>query len=170
MRYIVHHGIKGQEWGVRRYQHVDGTLTEAGKKRYSSSDTSTDEEKKSKTEEKKLSESEEVVNKVIRGDYGNGADRVKALTEAGYDYDKIQGLVNKVLAGETINWDDVNSDSDEDEVEDDEDNEKTKSKKRVSRGKHASTKLLEEYGDDTIEEFSTHKKSGKLSLDVPDKK
>lgn len=34
---LYHHGIKGQKWGIRRYQNPDGTLTEAGKKRYSSS-------------------------------------------------------------------------------------------------------------------------------------
>ncbi len=32
---IYHHGIKGQKWGVRRYQNEDGSLTSAGKKRYS---------------------------------------------------------------------------------------------------------------------------------------
>ena len=32
---LYHHGIKGQRWGVRRYQNPDGTLTEAGKKRLS---------------------------------------------------------------------------------------------------------------------------------------
>lgn len=32
--YLAHHGIKGQKWGVRRYQNEDGTLTEAGKKHY----------------------------------------------------------------------------------------------------------------------------------------
>lgn len=31
---LYHHGIKGQEWGVRRFQNEDGTRTEAGKKRY----------------------------------------------------------------------------------------------------------------------------------------
>lgn len=31
--YLSHHGIKGQKWGVRRYQNEDGTLTEEGKKR-----------------------------------------------------------------------------------------------------------------------------------------
>lgn len=32
--YLVHHGIKGQRWGIRRYQNEDGTFTEEGKKRY----------------------------------------------------------------------------------------------------------------------------------------
>ena len=32
--YIAHHGIKGQKWGVRRFQNEDGTLTSAGEKRY----------------------------------------------------------------------------------------------------------------------------------------
>ena len=31
---LYHHGILGQKWGVRRYQNKDGTLTDAGKKRY----------------------------------------------------------------------------------------------------------------------------------------
>ena len=29
---LEHHGIKGQKWGVRRFQNTDGTLTSAGKK------------------------------------------------------------------------------------------------------------------------------------------
>ena len=38
MRYEVydlqHSGVRGMRWGVRRYQNADGTLTDAGKKRY----------------------------------------------------------------------------------------------------------------------------------------
>lgn len=32
--YLQHHGIKGQKWGVRRFQNKSGKLTSAGKKRY----------------------------------------------------------------------------------------------------------------------------------------
>jgi len=31
---LKHDGLKGMKWGVRRYRNYDGTLTEAGKKRY----------------------------------------------------------------------------------------------------------------------------------------
>ena len=31
---LYHHGTKGMKWGVRRYQNKDGSLTNAGKKRY----------------------------------------------------------------------------------------------------------------------------------------
>lgn len=31
--YLVHHGIKGQKWGVRRFQNKDGSLTPVGKQR-----------------------------------------------------------------------------------------------------------------------------------------
>ena len=31
---LYHHGVKGQKWGIRRYQNPDGTLTAEGIRRY----------------------------------------------------------------------------------------------------------------------------------------
>ena len=38
--FIAHHGIKGQKWGVRRFQNADGSLTKAGKERYNEQNSS----------------------------------------------------------------------------------------------------------------------------------
>ena len=55
----------------------------------------------------KLETFQKVVNKVIRGDFGNGESRVKALTEAGYDYATVQELVNKVWERNGETWSDT---------------------------------------------------------------
>ena len=36
---LYHHGIKGQKWGVRRFQNKDGSLTPAGRRRYDEPNT-----------------------------------------------------------------------------------------------------------------------------------
>ena len=43
---LEHHGIKGQKWGVRRFQNKDGTRTALGKKRESSPDAKENEARK----------------------------------------------------------------------------------------------------------------------------
>lgn len=40
---------------------------------------------------------ETVAKEVIRGNWGNGAERKARLTAAGYDYKEVQSLVNKML-------------------------------------------------------------------------
>lgn len=51
---LMHHGIKGMHWGVRRYQNKDGSLTDAGRKRINQLDS-----EYQRLTGKKLSESSE---------------------------------------------------------------------------------------------------------------
>lgn len=51
---LQHHGIKGQKWGVRRFQKSDGSLTNEGRRRYSSDDF--------KDAKKKIDKGKEVVD------------------------------------------------------------------------------------------------------------
>jgi hypothetical protein len=45
---LTHHGIKGQRWGVRRFQNKNGSLTRAGRQRYGSDKDSAKKEEKPK--------------------------------------------------------------------------------------------------------------------------
>lgn len=49
----------------------------------------------------------EVARKGTLGDFGNGAERVRQLTTAGYDYAEVQGIINKMVSGEVKSWEDV---------------------------------------------------------------
>lgn len=52
----------------------------------------------------RLEEFQNVVNKVIRGEFGSGVTRVNELTKAGYNYAQVQKLVNKVWERNGHNW------------------------------------------------------------------
>ena len=44
----------------------------------------------------------EIAKEVIDGKWGNGDARRLSLQNAGYDYDAIQYLVNKIVSGESV--------------------------------------------------------------------
>ena len=44
---------------------------------------------------------QEIVNEVLNGKWGNGLNRKKALEESGYNYEKIQAIINNTLKKET---------------------------------------------------------------------
>ena len=60
---LTHHGVKGQRWGVRRYQNKDGSLTPAGKKRYGVDAISTDGSAKKAYDNAKTRLTEAAINK-----------------------------------------------------------------------------------------------------------
>lgn len=87
--YLKHYGIKGQTWGVRRFQNEDGTLTEEGKARYY--DSLTDKQKKvydrmspkfRKRMDKKLSEGKSW-NKAVQEMNGEARKRTSQMIGLG---------------------------------------------------------------------------------------
>lgn len=71
---IWHWGVKGMKWGVRRYQNADGSLTDAGKKRYDR-DVAANKKKDNKLSADALQDS----NRWVRED----RERAKSVADAG---------------------------------------------------------------------------------------
>ena len=68
--YLMHHGVKGMRWGIRRYQNKDGSLTNAGKKHVSNYKTARSLNRKVDQEARKLINSDPRLKK----DFGNDTD------------------------------------------------------------------------------------------------
>ena len=49
----------------------------------------------------KLKTTYEVAQEVLQGRWGNGAERKKKLTQAGYDYNAVQSAVNQIVKGKS---------------------------------------------------------------------
>lgn len=72
---IMHYGVKGMKWGVRRYQNENGTLTNAGKKRYR----------------------QQLVTDYYNASYGNSSKRAKSA------YKKLQTDPDVVASARKLN-------------------------------------------------------------------
>ena len=96
---LYHHGIRGMKWGVRRFQKADGSLTSAGKKRYSDD---VDKAKENlKKEKRKLRESQRSVTAVgnLKGfadATAVGIKRIQSANKIGDEYNKAVERHNKV--------------------------------------------------------------------------
>ena len=74
---LQHWGIKGMKWGVRRYQNADGSLTAAGRKRYSDYDGGKD-----SATRKTIPVGGEKRKTASAEDYQNAIKKTKAVGEA----------------------------------------------------------------------------------------
>ena len=83
---LTHWGVKGMKWGVRRYQNKDGSLTDAGKKRYEL------EGKKAEDNEKTRSAD---VNRWVKDDMGNAKNIANEASSAAYKLKNVSDTASK---------------------------------------------------------------------------
>lgn len=105
---LYHHGIKGQRWGVRRFQKKDGRLTPAGKKRYYDTPELNKQKDELETAKSALRSSKAVRYQAYNDlniDYNNAtkkayekAERQVILDRAAYRRSKLKYDTNKEVA------------------------------------------------------------------------
>ena len=114
---LQHHGIKGQKWGVRRYQNPDGTLTEEGKLRYLNPDgTLTNQARKELKPDQQLRIRQEFYKKQSdegTGEYADNAIYDEAKQKEKLDHAKQNKMydltfVETIQNAENLTDDDVN--------------------------------------------------------------
>ena len=95
--YIIHWGIPGMKWGVRRYRNKDGTLTAAGQRRYDRDKR--DNDSKKKENKINLDNRDANANRWVKEDLTRSRNLVRESSNLVGDIDKFEnatrGLGNK---------------------------------------------------------------------------
>lgn len=93
---LLHSGVKGMRWGIRRYQNKDGSLTEAGKKRYRKLSSENEEyEKKIAKYSKKVERDKTKMPSFYLTDIGKWRQE-KAIRKLAVDESKIAKYEKKI--------------------------------------------------------------------------
>lgn len=83
---LYHHGIKGQRWGIRRFQKKDGSLTSAGKKRYYDTPELNKQKREMESAKKAYKTSKEAYNRAYNDYSSYQTSSKKALQKAEANY------------------------------------------------------------------------------------
>ena len=97
--FLMHYGIKGQQWGIRRFQNEDGSLTEEGKARYNDNRPESETWKKSDAEHLSDEELRRRNNRLQQ------ERQYKDLTTSQVERERAQrrkDIINKVLIGTAV--------------------------------------------------------------------
>lgn len=152
---LEHYGVKGQKWGIRRFQNSDGTLTSAGKQRYGkSSNPRRDIRKDVKAD------IEKAYKLGKRGTYlgyaSIAADKRAASKKASYEKSLIndpaelkRSTVNKRIKSEAAN-------ASKKEIN-------TEYNKVLKEAKKDVERLKKKYGKEAVNDLVYNKKTGKLN-------
>lgn len=112
--YYIAHSAKGSQWKKHKYikimnglyfypddyiggRHISDAKTTSKKKDSKGKSSSSDKDKDGKKKGMSSKRLEKLANKVIRGEYGVGQDRMNKL---GKKYYKVQNRVNQILLGD----------------------------------------------------------------------
>lgn len=99
--YLMHHGIRGQHWGVRRYQNEDGSLTSVGKARQAKADNLKSNVQKIKTAIRDEKDTDRV--KALKGDLKDNKKELRDMKRVDKMASKQDKIANKIHALETKN-------------------------------------------------------------------
>lgn len=88
---------KRKEIARRRRMMLDRAKSEGDTKKTEEEAKKTEDAKKAEDTKKTEENYDDVVNRIIKGEFGNGQERKDKLTKAGYDWAHIQNLVNEKL-------------------------------------------------------------------------